>query len=733
MRQTVVAPLMGLTFLILLMGYVDWRSALGASYNWMADHHLGWPEKILEAWHDAQADRDRSILDGFHAHGRRTSVANHEIDILAIDEASLKLTAAFKEDIAQSETLQAMNHRFPWPRRVWAAVIDRLADAGAAAIFLDLVFVAPSQDADDDRLLKEAFERHRDKVVLGAKFDYSEINGGKNSDLINSDLIYPSATITGSEIPPPGTFGHLSFWIDEGAVRDVRYLVTQAEAEALAAGRVVARIDDVSIPAVSFVLGQELNPRRASQVHRKERLRFAANDAFAPLSLHTIFVPALWKANFQSGKFFQGKVVIVGSTAAEMHDDFNTPIGNIPGVMLHANALNCLLQTSFVHPAPANWTWGSLVGGLLLSWVLVSLLQQPVTALLGIWTLTIGIYWGSFYAFDHWNVEASPLPACLTLNVCGIAGLVGNFFVQLREKQRLFRYLGRYTSPQIAQEMMKDRAGVFITLRGTEKVATVFFSDIRGFTTLSETTPAPILVPRLNEYFGRMVACVVEKRGWVDKFIGDAVMAIWGTERFEQTNDTLRQDALNAVSASLAMREALKELNADWASQNIEPFAIGMGVHQGPVVVGNIGSLAPYEKMGFTVIGDSVNLASRLESLTKKYGVDFIISEAVEQHVREDFLSRSVDFVSVKGKALPVKVFTVLGPKAAPPPDGLTEFEEGIQHYRQGDFTEALAAFERAAERGLADVLTKVYQDRCHHLLEEPPEKWDGVYIMKEK
>jgi adenylate cyclase len=200
-----------------------------------------------------------------------------------------------------------------------------------------------------------------------------------------------------------------------------------------------------------------------------------------------------------------------------------------------------------------------------------------------------------------------------------------------------------------------------------------------------------------------------------------------------KSDEGYREDAINAVTSSLAMREALVELNAGWRERNIAELKIGMGVHQGDVVVGNIGSEAPFEKMDLTVIGDAVNLASRLEGVTKEYGVDLIISDTVQRHVKDAFLCRSADLVAVKGKARPVEVFTVIGPLSATPLPGLDTFETGVRLYREGSFSEAESAFNQAAAEGLDDKLTHVYQERCRDLISNPPDTWNGVYVMTKK
>jgi adenylate cyclase len=703
-RSVSALPLMSGALLLLLLIYA-W-GLTGASH---VDADGESRSQMLLSW-------DRTALDDFHHSGSRARVAP-EIVVLGVDTASLTVEAAFDEDLAASEVLRMMKgNPFPWPRRVWAAVIDKLCEAGANKVFLDFMFSAQSPDPEDDRLLREALARHPGKVVLGAQFDSATVGMGGQ----NKQLIYPSATVTGKDVPAEGDYGILSFWPEQDGI--VRHLHGQVYAWQVAHG--VPDVTERPKLSVAAVLAGEKNPPV------EQRIRFAPEDAFEPQSLHQIFIPALWDSNFGGGKAFAGKTVLIGATAREMQDIQPTPLGPIFGVLLHAHALNALKVKAFLRDAPRASLWIMLLLGALLAWLLQARVRNPLLNVLLTALLAGGLWFACYRIFEDLHIELSPLPGVLSLSLCSLAALVHGYLQQRKETVRMQRLLQRYTSPEIVKEMMLDRQGLFSALGGIERSVTIFFSDLRGFTSMSEAISATQVVAQLNEYLSSMVECAILQRGLVDKFIGDAVMAWWGGMRSSTTPETLKEDAVRAVTAALNMRAALKLLNVQRVARGDPPWAIGMGIHQDAVVIGNIGSPEPYEKMDITVIGDGVNLASRLEGITKEYGVDLIISQSVRDHVADSFLCRSADLVRPKGKARPVAVYTVL---EGPPPAGLAEYEQGMAAYRSGHFAEARKAFDQAAALGLVDTLTQCYQARCTEALDHPPENWDGVYIMTKK
>ncbi|MBL9116132.1 MAG: adenylate/guanylate cyclase domain-containing protein [Verrucomicrobiaceae bacterium] len=677
---------------------------------------------VFEPMASKLVTQERVMLDGLHTTSKPAPVRK-DVIILGIDDASLKLDSLWPEDLEASPALKLMQTQWPWPRGAWAHILDKVFSAGASRVFIDVTFRGPSTDPAQDRTLADALKRHGPKIVLAKKFETSTVG---NETV--SELTLPHEAVTG---PPPHHFltGFVNLWPDfDQVVRTVHWNLTASEAEALELNypNVIPDVNEIRHSSVAEVLAQVIGGQ-------PKRIRFGPQEAYQPISLYQMFVPDMWKSNLDNGAVFKGKTVLIGATAADLQDFHQTPLGKLPGVQLLAHTYGALSAQQFLADAPYGWRLWCILGSTLIATAIFRKVRSPLLALSLFFAIGFAFNWATTAAFDAFNTELPSLPFLLAMTATSLGGFAGGLVAEIRESRRIQRLLERYTSPELVKEMMQDREGLYTTLGGVERNVTVFFSDVRGFTSLSEQLSATEIVARLNEYLGRMVAEVIQYRGLVDKFIGDAVMAVWGSLRAEATKESTTDDARRAVEACLAMRRQLEILNAHWRSLCLNEFQMGMGVHQGDAVVGNIGSAAPHEKMDLTVIGDSVNLASRLESITKVYGVDLVISETVYDAVKEHFICVPLDLVAVKGKVRPVAIFTVLAPAGGPEPEGLEDFRRVVDCYRVGDFEQAQALLKRAEASGFMPQLIQMYQQRLRDLRNAPPDGWTGVYTMKTK
>jgi adenylate cyclase len=296
----------------------------------------------------------------------------------------------------------------------------------------------------------------------------------------------------------------------------------------------------------------------------------------------------------------------------------------------------------------------------------------------------------------------------------------------ISSEKRMKSTMARYMDPGLADQLL---AAGGEALGGASVEATMLFSDIRSFTTLTEELGAQGTVALLNEYFTLMVQCITDEGGMLDKFIGDAIMAEFGIPVAHG------DDPDRAMRAAIRMITELRALNARRQARGQKPILMGIGLNTDTVVSGNIGSP---KRMDYTVIGDGVNLASRLESACKEYSAQILCSEFTHRKLKGTYRMREIDRVIVKGKTEPVGVYEVLDfhteetfPNLS---DALNQFRGGLAHYRKGDFDRAIRSFTEALALHPGDKLSQTYIDRCKYLQAHPPEgKWEGVWVMKSK
>jgi len=433
---------------------------------------------------------------------------------------------------------------------------------------------------------------------------------------------------------------------------------------------------------------------------------------------------------------FRDKIVLIGPTALGIGDIRNTPFANqdpvYMGVEVHANIIDNLLhneekgrgflqRTSYQEMADLGFIVLFGLGfGLLFS--RVTPLNSTILVI-----LTLAVYaWFVYFGFAQKGQWFSFVIPAGTLAADYVAITSVRMIREEREKRKIRKTFSQYLSPGVIELIEKDPEK-YIRPGGEEKELSVLFSDIRGFTTISEGLTPDELVQLLNEYFGKMTDIVFATDGTLDKYIGDAIMAFWGSP-YPQADHAFR-----SCSCALKMVRGLAELNAKWKASGHPPISIGIGLNTGLVNVGNMGSA---RRLSWTVMGDNVNLASRLEGITKEYHVQLVISEATYRHVASQFVCRELDKIRVKGKNLPVTIYELMdvaAEKSTYEPL-LARFDEAMAAYRGQKWSAAAVKFVDILADFPEDGPSKVFLERAMEFSENAPEgEWDGVYVMKTK
>lgn len=662
---------------------------------------------------------EQSFEDLLRKEGRKTA-APRDFVFLGLDQSTLQLPPLSAEEIAGNRAFQLMTERpFPWSREVWALLLDRLIGAGARVVIFDLLTNPPN---DGDPAFHAALDRYRDKVVLGANFEFS--NDNQRQEITPNEVLIPPPQLLDDRV------GFVNFWPDpiDGKVRALTYQLTDRQLMGFPPGPNDEVYESISARALTKIGHGNDVPRD----FRGHMIRFTEPDAFEPRPLYEIFDPKLWHANYADGAFFKDKIVMVGPSAQVLHDFVDTPMSPMTsGPGLHLEAMAAALGHEFLRPTPANVGLALVVAAGLVAWSLVAFLRKPVICIGALVVLTATYLGMARLLYDKTGLLLLTVPVLSALVLSGSFSLGFEYILERLEKLRTRRTLERYVSKNLVTEILENPDSYYSSLRGVRVPVTILFSDLIGFTTLAEKADPEALVTQLNEYLSRMTSEIFSNGGTLDKFIGDAIMAVWGNVRSLGT----AQDAKSCARAALGMRRELTKLNQIWREQGRMGLGMGIGVNHGEVIVGNIGS---QDRMDPTVIGDAVNLASRLEGLTRIYGVDMLVGASVAELVRDEVYLRSVARVQVKGKTKPVDVFTFVAARGEETDPEflkwLETYEEALEKFRTRDFTDAKILFSRFLEFYPDDLLAKMYLQRALEYEQAPPdEAWEAIEVFKKK
>ena len=593
-------------------------------------------------------------------------------------------------------SFQEIGLPWPWPRRLHARLLDRLTRAGARAVVLDMVFAEPSTPADDAALAR-ALEASGRTVLASALETVDDPAFARQVRVEPLPLFARAAAATGLAVLTPDA---------DGAVRRFSGRLAGLPTLAGAAAALVSGRSDA--PDAAGLIAYPGPPRTIDTVSYADVL-----DPDHPLPEGRI----------------RGRIVVVGRAMAAsaaplgQADAFATPFTRATGLPAFGPEIHAAILATLLGDGPGG-EWPPLTALSRLGLVLplagaLFFRLRPATAAAGAVGLAAGLIALSAGLFIWRFFWLPPTLLAGGLLACGAAATLYRGLVESREKRFLARAFSRYLSPVVVRDLV--RRPERLELGGEEAVVTVLFSDLAGFTGFSETLSPRELIGVLNAWFTPATDVILAAGGTLDKFIGDAVMAFWGAPLPDEAQ------AAKALGAALAMEAALAGLAGTFAARGLPPLRARIGLHRGPAVVGNVGSRA---RFNYTVLGDTVNLASRLESLNKQYGTTVLASAAAIEAAGGGFPCRRVDLVRVAGRAAAVEVFEPLGPAGAPLPDWAALFVVAREDYDARRFEAALAGFLAAdAARG-GDPPARVFAGRCRRFLAAPPPgDWDGVFV----
>ncbi len=672
--------------------------------------------------------------------------------------------------------------QWPWPRTVVARLIDKLTEMGAAVIAFDAVFAEPDRSSlsrmvrdlvaytdpetvqklaaalqDNDQVMADAEAQSR--VVLGFGFD---LKGGQR---------------------PPRKFHGVAFAGDDpsqflplqaGVVKPLDIL----EAAAKGNGSVNTDIESVvvrRVPMLFRVAGQEgLFPALSIEALRvvqeansyvikssgaSGELAFGERTGIVAIKTGNLEVPTdargrvtLYDTGHRDERFvsarsvlagevpadrIEGNVVFVGTSAIGLKDLRNTPVQDaVPGVEVHAQLAEQMIEQKFL--ARPDYADGAeflylLAIGLLFVWLLPRLSASRMAVVAALF-IAIGVL-VPWFAYSRYQLLFDPLYPPVTLAAIYVAGSVTAFMRTERERAQIRNAFGLYLSPDIVEQLARNPR--LLQLGGEQREITVMFTDVRGFTTISEQFDPHGLTRFMNRFLTPMTDLILSGRGTIDKYMGDAIMAFWNAPL------PVPAHAAHACDTALAMQARLGELNDEWRAESLAEgrehiaVTIGIGLNTGPASVGNFGS---EQRFTYSCLGDDVNLASRLESQCKAYGVGIIVGSKTQMQVQE-YATLELDRVMVKGRTEPERIFALLGNASLALSAGYRSLADRqaafLQEYRAGRFAEALEQIGACQDAAVAIGWKQGYYDmmagRINALILEPPSNWTGIHVAAEK
>jgi adenylate cyclase len=646
--------------------------------------------------------------------GRKTEV-DPNLLLIGVDRPQYAASDFSEETLQAAPILRELQKSFPWSREVWAALIEKLVDAGAKVVAFDMIFGAPS--AGDDRLQK-ALATYKDKVVIGYTLSQQKTDRGDFLQLItpNPELLRTPdvESIVGDE-----RLGYVHVPLDnDGVVRRINFRQTAAQASFV--------VDEGAIleSITARILRKFGRADAFPQAFEPTRFRFGAppGRGYPVHAVGDVLSPRIWESNYGGGSFFRGKIVLIGPTANIFHDEHDTPFAErkMSGPELHLNILAAALQREFLRETPK---WAALTI-IVLTGLLAGALSfhnfQPLERL-GTLLMSVVSYWVLaqwFYDRAGWVIPvAAPI---LSFLVSGLLILFYDFFQERIDRVKLRHTMGLYFSPTVLQAVLADPG----SMQPKHADVTLLLTDLRNSTPLAEVLGPQGMFDLLNQVFEVQTNAIMREQGNLEHFLGDQFLSYWGAPQPQP------DAADRSFRAAIALITAMEALRLKFPENVAAIFGYGVALHSGRVLVGNKGSAL---RLDYGLVGDSVNAASRIEALTKYYGVRLLVSREFFKKLSSPGVHRLLDRVIVKGKTDPSELLECENPCTPPTFSALcSAYQKTYVLYASGCFAEAQTGFESLVA-AFSDGPSKVLAERCAVLAEKPPSDWKGVWKMDSK
>ncbi|MPL68604.1 hypothetical protein SDC9_14332 [bioreactor metagenome] len=662
---------------------------------------------------------------------------NQNVVIVDIDETSIKSLG-----------------QWPWSRDKLAKILENLTLANVGIVGLDIVF-AEEDRTSPHKILQDLKIYKKDVPNYDLEFanivENSPVILGYQFDLVKKDNVNAKVP----QIP--------AIFIEKDKPQDKSYLIEayntilnipQIQDKAYSSGffnnipddtgiirsvPLVISYDDTIYPSLALEVIRVINGTQKVVVQYDENGisnivlddisiptdrygRMLINFRGAERSFKYISAIDIYNNNFDKSEI-DGKIVLIGTSAAGLFDLRATPFDSIfPGVEVHANIIDNILMQDFIYKA--SWLDGA---NILIIFVL-SIIVVMLTTYTTFWANPIiFISFSTSYLFLVYNllfdygIVLNILFPIATVLIASIMTTLFDYFYNIKKEEAIKAKFASKVSKNVMDDILKNIDKNEFSAKSKE--VTIFFSDIRGFTNISEKLDAKELISFLNRYMQPMSEIIIKYQGTIDKFIGDAIMAYWNAPIDIKNHCDL------ALKASLEQLEVLEKLNVELQKENLPKIDIGIGLNTGTVIVGEMGSSL---RSDYTVIGDTINLGSRVESLCKYYDSKLNISNFTKDKLQEEYIFRFLDLVKVKGKNEPVEIWQVLGKGEAKESlkEELDLYHKAIEFYKNSDFLNALEIFESLEnnENKTNKNIYKIYITRCKEFIKTPPKNFDGVY-----